>query len=38
MDHDLCPRWTSLNITKAVKSGLFAQPPAQSTIEKNIAH
>ena len=38
MDHDLSPPWTLLNITKAIKSGLFAQPPPQCTIEKNIAH
>ena len=38
MDHDLSPPWTLLNIMKAIKSVLFAQPPAQHTIEKNIAH
>ena len=38
MDHDLSPPWTSLNIAKAIKSGLFAQPPAQHTTEENIAH
>ena len=38
MDHDLSPPWTLLNIMKAIKLGLFAQPPAQSTIEENIAH
>ena len=38
MDHDLSPPWTLLNIMKAIKSGLFRQPPAQCTIEKNIAH
>ena len=37
MDHDLSPPWTSLNIMKAIKSELFAQPPAQCMIEKNIA-
>ena len=26
MDHDLSPPWTLLNITKAIKTGLFAQP------------
>ena len=36
-DHDLSPPWTSLNIVKAIKSGLFLQPPAQRTIERNIA-
>ena len=35
---DLSPPWTSLNIVKAIKSGLFTQPPAQHTIEKNVAH
>ena len=38
MDHDLSPPWASLNIVKAIKSGLFTQPPAQHTIEKNVAH
>ena len=38
MDHDLSPHWTSLNIVKAIKSGLFAQPPVQHTIEENKAH
>ena len=38
MDHDLSPPWTLLNITKAIKSGFFTQPPAQCKIEKNIAH
>ena len=37
MDHDLSPPWTLLNIAKAIKSGLFLQPPAQHTIERNIA-
>ena len=37
-DHDLSPPWTSLNIVKAIKSGLFAQPPAQLAIKENIAH
>ena len=37
MDHDLSPPWTSLIIVKAIKSGLFTQPPAQHTIERNIA-
>ena len=37
MDHDLCPPWTSPNIVKAIKSGLFPQPPAQCIIGKNIA-
>ena len=34
MDDDLSPHWTSLNIVKAIKSGLFLQPPAQHTIER----
>ena len=38
MDHDRSPLWTSHNIAKAIKSGLFAQPPAQCTKEENIAH
>ena len=38
MDHDLRPPWTSINIAKAIESGLFTQPPAQCTIENNIAH
>ena len=38
MDHDLSPPWTLLNIAKAFKLGLLAQPPAQCTIEENIAH
>ena len=38
MDHDLSPPWTLLNIAKAIKSGLFAQPLAQHSIEENIAH
>ena len=37
MDHDLSPLWILLNIVKAIKSGLFAQPSAQCTIEENIA-
>ena len=38
MDHDLSPPLTSLNITKTIKSESFTQPPAQCTIENNIAH
>ena len=38
MDHDLSPSWTSLNIAKAIKAGLFAQPSAPHTIEENIAY
>ena len=38
MDHDLSPPWTLLNIAKAIKSVLFAQPSAQFTLEENIAH
>ena len=37
MDHDLSPPWTLLNIMKAIKSGLFLQPPGQCVIERNIA-
>ena len=37
-DNDLSPPWTSLNIMKPIKSGFFAQPSAQCTIEENIAH
>ena len=37
MDHDLSRPWTSLNLVKAIKSGLFTEPPAQCTIEKNVA-
>ena len=37
MDHNLSSPWTSLNFAKAIKSGLFLQPPAQCTIERNIA-
>ena len=29
MDHDLSPPWTLLNIKKAIKAGLFAQPSEQ---------
>ena len=38
MDHDLSPPWTSLNIMKAIKVGLFTQPLAQCTIEENKAY
>ena len=37
MDHDLSPPWTLHNIAKALKFGLFIEPPEQSTIERNIA-
>ena len=37
MDHDLSPPWTLLNITKALKFGLFIEPPEQCIIERNIA-
>ena len=37
MEHDLSPPSTLLNIMKAIESGLFLQPPAQCTIERNIA-
>ena len=38
MDHELSPPWTLLKIMKAIKSGLFTEPPEQCTILKNIAH
>ena len=38
MDQDLSPPWSLLNITKAIKAGLFAQPSTQCTIEENIAY
>ena len=38
MDHELSPPWTLLNIAKAIKAGLLAQPSAQHTIEENIAY
>ena len=34
MDHDLSPRWTSLNLVKALKFRLFIIPPEQSTLER----
>ena len=37
MDHHLSPPWTLLSITKALKFGLFIEPPEQCTIERNIA-
>ena len=37
MDHDLSPPWTLLNIAKALKFGLFIEPPEQHTIERNKA-
>ena len=38
MDHDLSPPWTSLNIMKAIKAGLFALPPPLCTIEGKRAY
>ena len=38
MDLDLGPRWTSLNIMKAIKAGLFAQPLPPGTTEKKKAY
>ena len=38
MDHDLSPPWTSLNIVKAIKAGLFAQPSEQILREYNAAY
>ena len=38
MDHDLSPPWTSLNITKAIKAGLFAQPSEQILRKDNAAY
>ena len=35
MDHDLSPPWTLLNIVKAIKAGLFAQPSAQRIRDDN---
>ena len=37
IDHHLSPPWTSLKIAKALKFGLFIEPPEQHTIERNIA-
>ena len=37
MDHDLSPRWTLLNVVKALKFGLFIIPPEQHIIERNKA-
>ena len=38
MDHDLSPPLTSLNIVKAIKAGLFAQPSAQCIRDENTAY
>ena len=38
MDHDLSPTWTLLNIAKATKAGLFAQPLPPHTKEKKKAY
>ena len=37
MDHDLSPPWTLLNIVKAIKAGLFAQPLPPCTTERKKA-
>ena len=37
-DHDISPPWASLNIMKAIKAGLFAQPLPQHTIEEKRAY
>ena len=37
MDHDLSPPWTSLNMVKTLKLGLFIIPPQQRTLERNKA-
>ena len=38
MDHDLSPPWTSLNIVKAIRAGLFALPPPPCTTERKKAY
>ena len=38
MDLDLSPPWSSLNIMKAIKAGLFAQPLPPCTTEKKKAY
>ena len=38
MDYDLSPLWTLLNIVKAIKAGLFAQPLPPCTTEKKKAY
>ena len=38
MDHDLSPPWTLLNIVKAIKAGLFAQPSEQILRQDNTAY
>ena len=38
MDHDISPLWTSLNITKAIKAGLFALPPPPCTMQGKRAY
>ena len=38
MDHDISPLWTSLNIAKAVKAGLFALPPPPHTMQGKRAY
>ena len=37
-DHDISPPWTSLNIVKAIKAGLFAQPSPQCIRDENTAY
>ena len=38
MDHDLSPPWTLLNIAKAIKAALFAQPSEQILRDDNRAY
>ena len=38
MDHDLSPPWTLLNIVKAIKARLLAQPLPPCTTEKKKAY
>ena len=38
MDHDISPPWTLLNITKAIKAGLFALPPPPCTMQVKRAY
>ena len=38
MDHDLSHPWTSLNISKAIKTGLFALPLPPCTTDKKKAY
>ena len=38
MDHNLSPLWTLLNIAKAIKAGLFAQPSEQILRKDSAAY